>query len=41
MCSHTKVLWSRSIGPLCEVVQRSFIRLFLCCCYWNIVTCSI
>jgi len=39
MNNYTKDLWSWSKGPSCKVVQRSFARPFLCCCYWNIVTC--
>jgi len=38
MDNHTMDFWSWSKGPLCKVVQRSFIRPFLCCCFWNIVT---
>jgi len=41
MSNYTKDLWSWSTGSLCKVVQRSFTRSFLCCCYWNIVTCLI
>jgi len=39
MSNYTKDIWSWSKGPLCKVVQRSFIRPFLWCCYWNNVTC--
>jgi len=36
--NYTKNVWSWSKSCLCKVVQRSFTRPFLCCCYWNIVT---